>query len=174
MLSLPKGLSTPQSSSVQPCWKRLLVEMLHVPAEGGFSQPCYAAAPNSFSKADESVFSLAWLLGSSGVRFCLIDFVCKARSRELTLLWASFLPWARVSCEDGHGDAVPAGTWQIQILQRIPPGSDAVCGASHLGTMEGVRVRTDPRNALLLVPFCCPPPLWVVQRLLPSTGHSLP
>ena len=36
IVSLPKGLSTLQSLSVQPCWQGLLAEMLYVPAEGGF------------------------------------------------------------------------------------------------------------------------------------------
>lgn len=140
--------------------------------KGVFSQPCYASGPNSISKADESIFSLAWLLWSSGVHFCLMKSVWKARSRELTLLWASFLSPASVGCGDGHGmlslqACGKSNFCKVSLLVQVP-----VHGASYLSTTDGVR-KSKNWSYEFLVPFCCSPPLQVMQQchLLPAPLH---
>lgn len=63
----------------------------------------------------------------------------KARSRELTLLWALFLHTARLGCGYGAWDAAPAPMWQIWLLQASLLVQVPVCGAPYMGITEGVR-----------------------------------
>jgi len=125
MLSLPKGLSTLQSLSVQPCWQGLPVEMLYVPAEGGF-QPALlrcSAEWHQQSRWKHFLTSTAPLTQRDTllpVGACLKSHEQRA---DLGLGFISSLGqgglWGRA------GDADPTSTWQISLLQTGPSGPAA-------------------------------------------------
>lgn len=122
--------------------------------KGLFSQPCYAAVPKSISKADKSGSLEA--VGYTSAWWTLSE---KPGAES----W----PCSALHCFPKQGWAVGMGMGCCPLVQM------PVHGASYLGTTEGVRIRTDPRNALFLVSFCCSPPLWVTQwgHLLPAPLH---
>lgn len=125
MLSLPKGLSTLQSLSVQPCWQGLPAETLSVPAEGG-SEP---ALPRCSARRHQRSGQKHFLTSAAPLKqrgTPLPDGVCLKRQERRAAPPPAFVSspskgglWGRAR------DAVPAGVWQIGLLQSVPLGPGA-------------------------------------------------
>lgn len=161
MLSLPKGLSTLQSLSVQPCWQGLPVETLYVPAEGGFQPALLRCSAKQHQQSRQKHFLTSTApLKQRGT--LLPDGVCqKSQEQRPDLALGYVLPPARVGYGDGHGDSLQA----CGKSAKCPSWSGCQC-VEHLTWAQqesSGRERTDCMNALFLVPCCCSPPLQVTQ-----------
>lgn len=113
MLSLPKGLSTLQSLSVQPCWQGLPAERLSVPAEGGFEPAPPRCSAQRHQRGRQKHFLTR--VAPPQQRGMLLPDGASLKSRERR---ADLAPGFGSSPSEGGlwgraGDAVPAGVWQI-------------------------------------------------------------
>lgn len=164
MLSLPKGLSTLQSLSVQPCWQGLPAETLYVPAEGGFQPALLCCSAEQYQQSGRKHFLTSTAPRKQRGTILPAGVCLRSQEQGADLALGFVSSPARVGCGDRLGMLSlqargKSSFCKVSLLVQVP-----VRGASYLGTMEGVgRLRIHPMNALFLVPFCCSPPLRVMQ-----------